>query len=332
MNRTTATQTGAGSRLPYRPELDGLRAVAVLMVIANHAGLLPDSAGTTGVTIFFVLSGYLITSILQAELGQTGAVSLRAFYVRRARRLLPALALLLLVTTAVVAWRGELGIYVLPIAAAAFYWADFAPLGGIDLGLLSHTWSLSLEEQFYALWPVVFRRLRDPRPWLLALIVTSAASQFIIPDGALRPLTRADAISAGCLLAFVPIRFRMWPVAIAAIALVVIWNAPPFLMTVAGVVLLLSAPGIAPLRHPILVRIGQISYGLYLWHFVLFGLIFPWPLALAGTFAVALASERWVERPLRARREQSSLHLRAKDSPGDTPELDRLEPAIGTTR
>jgi peptidoglycan/LPS O-acetylase OafA/YrhL len=124
----------------------------------------------------------------------------------------------------------------------------------------------------------------------------------------------------------------MWPVAIAAIALVVISNAPPFLMTVAGVVLLLSAPGIAPLRHPILVRIGQISYGLYLWHFVLFGLIFPWPLALAGTFAAALASERWVERPLRARQQQSSLHLLANDSAGEAPELDRLEPVIGTSR
>jgi peptidoglycan/LPS O-acetylase OafA/YrhL len=330
MNPRPAVRTGAEPRLPYRPELDGIRAVAVLMVIANHAGLLPDSAGTTGVTIFFVLSGYLITSILQAELRQTGDVSLRDFYVRRARRLLPALALLLLVTAAVVTWRGELGMYVLPIAAAALYWADFAPLGGIDLGLISHTWSLSLEEQFYALWPVVFRRLRDPRPWLLVLIVTSAASQFVIPDGVLRPLTRADAISAGCLLALVPIRFRLWPVAIAAIALVVMWNAPPFLMTVAAVLFLLSAPGIAALRHPVFVRIGQISYGLYLWHFVLFGLIFPWPLALAGTFAVALASERWVERPLRARR-KSSLQLRANDSPGNAPELERLEPVIGTS-
>jgi len=292
----------AHPRLTYRPELDGIRALAVLLVIANHAGLLPDAAGTTGVTIFFVLSGYLITSLLIAERADTGSVKLRSFYGRRARRLLPALGALLVVMAAWMASRGELGTYLPQAAAAALYWADFAPLAHVPLGQLSHTWSLSLEEQFYALWPLAFLVLAWPRRWLAVAIVGAVAFQLLLPDGPFRFVTRADAIIAGCLLAFAPLRFRLWPLAWLAIVAVVSRDVPPVAMTIASVGLLTSTRAAPVLANRLLVRIGQISYGLYLWHFPILAMLSPWPVAILATFAVALASERWVERPFRHRR------------------------------
>ncbi|HEY2888635.1 MAG TPA: acyltransferase family protein, partial [Candidatus Limnocylindrales bacterium] len=78
-------------RLGYRPELDGVRGLAILLVVAGHYRLAPPFAGIAGVTVFFVLSGYLITSLVQVEVQQTGRLNLRAFYARRIRRLFPAL-------------------------------------------------------------------------------------------------------------------------------------------------------------------------------------------------------------------------------------------------
>lgn len=261
--------SGLGARLAYRPELDGLRGAAVALVIANHAGVLPNGAGNVGVTAFFVLSGYLITSLLVAERETTGGIDLRAFYVRRVRRLLPALLAMLAVTLAIFGPT-----YLLPTLAAAFYWADLAPLLHVPLGQLSHTWSLSLEEQFYALWPLAFVRLAHPRRWLVIGLAASILGQLIFPDGPARFITRADGIIVGCLLALTPIRFGWWPVACLGVAATVWANPLPIAMTVASAALLLSAPQF--LRNRALVRVGQISYGLYLWHFVILGIVGPW--------------------------------------------------------
>ena len=145
--------------------LDGMRAIAVLLVIAFHVRLPGFRAGFVGVDIFFVLSGFLITSLLLEEIRRTGRVSLSAFWARRARRLLPALVLVLLtvgVVTALTAtyterasMRGDLLATTGYVANWHFvqtstYFADI----GVD-SPLEHTWSLAIEEQFYLLWPLL---------------------------------------------------------------------------------------------------------------------------------------------------------------------------------
>src|SRR6266850_1160721 len=116
-----------GSTLSYRPELDGIRGLAILLVLAQHINL-PSStlAGMVGVNLFFVLSGYLITSILIREQDGTGRIDLRRFYERRVRRLLPALVAVLVATGALMAFRGQLGEYLGPAAVSFFYVSDIA--------------------------------------------------------------------------------------------------------------------------------------------------------------------------------------------------------------
>jgi len=156
----------AATSLPHVPGLDGLRALAVLSVMAYHNGFGWISGGFFGVDAFFVLSGYLITSLLVAEWRGTGTVRLGAFWARRARRLLPALfvlvavlAVLHLTSPGVLPWPDPL-----PDAAATLgYVANWHFIAG-NVGYLSisgpqspllHTWSLAIEEQFYLLWPLI---------------------------------------------------------------------------------------------------------------------------------------------------------------------------------
>ena len=161
---TEAPSPGAGSR--YRPDIEGLRAVAIGAVLLYHAGVPLAPGGFVGVDVFFVISGYLITGLLWRERVGAGAVSLRSFYARRIRRLLPA-AVLVLVFTAVV------GRAVLPvmeweqasrdIAAAALYVSNLAfaaqatdyLAADVTASPVLHFWSLSVEEQFYLVWPLV---------------------------------------------------------------------------------------------------------------------------------------------------------------------------------
>ena len=150
-------------RLGYRPSLDGLRAVAILLVVA----VLPRSwlpGGTLGVDLFFVLSGFLITTLLLEERGATGDVSLPHFYARRALRLLPALWLLLIVYVAYGLANGHHGLpsHVLGAAAiGAGHVANFFAAAGSpnQAHYLVHLWSLAQEEQFYLLWPIVLLAL-----------------------------------------------------------------------------------------------------------------------------------------------------------------------------
>jgi peptidoglycan/LPS O-acetylase OafA/YrhL len=173
-------------RLGYRPALDGLRAVAIAAVIGCHYFHRPR-AGYLGVDLFFVLSGFLITTLLLEEHQRSGRISLRAFYVRRARRLLPALftllAAFLLVEVAAMPFDHtlphELSWVGLQAAVGAFYVSNFFAAWYPDLARLSHLWSLAMEEQFYLLWPliVVFavRRRVTPNRLLALLLITAAA-------------------------------------------------------------------------------------------------------------------------------------------------------------
>ena len=180
--------------MPYRPGLDGLRALAVTAVLLYHAGLAWIPGGFLGVEVFFVISGYLITALLLAEWRGRGRVDLRAFWLRRARRLLPALYLLLVVTLAyaVVFLPGEVAGLRGDALAAFGYVTNWYLVFGQESyfeavgrpSLLKHLWSLAVEEQFYLLWPMVFAvgmgvgatRLRRRRVVTVALAGAGASA------------------------------------------------------------------------------------------------------------------------------------------------------------
>lgn len=139
----------------YEPSLDGVRAIAVFLVMAQHLGYV--HAGGLGVDIFFVLSGYLITAILVSEFSVTNEISLKKFYARRALRILPALILLLIVINVAVTaleTSAQASRVRWDSLGALFYIANWLRAFGHDIGILGNLWSLSIEEQFYLIWPL----------------------------------------------------------------------------------------------------------------------------------------------------------------------------------
>ena len=212
------------STFGYEPALDGLRGLAVALVVSFHAFGIPRD-GFLGVDLFFVLSGFLITSILLGEQASRGRISLRRFYVRRALRLVPALLVFLIVSLAarilVAGARHEFGTAVVldqlrDCAVAASYVSNFVlAFGGVDAlpTGLGHLWSLAAEEQFYLLWPILLVcGLARHRRWagivLIAAIAFVAARQFQlvlsnVPGDRLDfgPDTRSGSILIGCLFA-----------------------------------------------------------------------------------------------------------------------------------
>lgn len=159
-------------RLGYRADVEGLRALAILLVVAAHAGVPWLSGGFVGVDVFFVLSGFLITGLLVQEVFETGRLRFAEFYVRRLRRLMPALLVMLLVIgllAALVLAPAEQREQSSAAAMAALWLSNihfalarldyFAP--GTETNLFLHTWSLGVEEQFYLVWPAVL-------VWLMA--------------------------------------------------------------------------------------------------------------------------------------------------------------------
>jgi peptidoglycan/LPS O-acetylase OafA/YrhL len=322
------------TRLEYVPALDGLRGVAILLVIGRHYFGTPLGGGTVGVELFFVLSGYLITSLLFQEHTDTGRISLTDFYRRRARRLLPALAVMLGAYLVGAAIQGRLAIAARAAAAGAFYTANVAQaywphlIGGEPIGPL---WSLALEEQFYLLWPLalillfrfgVSRRviivglgslialICAERIWLL---VEHASNQRIYAS----PESASDALLTGVLLAFilrepkirdqrrVLIGIEIFAFT-AFLGLVETFTGPLVDLSAALLITFAVQKGSwfsRALSWRPLVWVGLISYSLYLWHM----LILSWLgenhlVALPVAFAVAYASTRWVERPFRRRR------------------------------
>jgi len=225
--------------LGYRPGLDGLRAVAILSVMAGHTWgwLFPGSF--IGVDIFFVLSGFLITTLLLEERARTGRVSLRKFYARRALRLLPALGALVVAATVWILVTSPTplrtaSIHGLP--AVVLYSSNWVyGLLHVDLGMFGHTWSLSLEEQFYLLWPaallVILAWKRGSAKTALTAcvlaIVFAALVRWKVADlnpseNGLRRLTnlRFDMPLMGCALALAAWRgwFARIPAQVAAVA------------------------------------------------------------------------------------------------------------------
>ena len=330
----------------FRPDIEGLRGVAVLLVVATHATGWPRG-GFLGVDVFFVLSGFLITGLLAGEAVRTGRVSLRAFYARRVRRLLPVGLLVLVVTDLAAA------LLLLPGRARATVVDSLWALGSVanvrfaQLGTdyfsqtrppsaVQHYWSLSVEEQFYFVWPtavVLTLSLARWRGWqsrrtltVVALVVVTASFAWSVAATAADPVpayfsaaTRAWELGAGALLALLAPQLRRRPflaglgaAGLAASVLLIGPGTPvpgyavalPVLATVA---LLAGAP--ASLGQPGLRYVGRLSYSLYLWHWPALVLAADLPggatpagrgLAVVVAVALSVASYHLVEAPVRA--------------------------------
>ena len=185
---TPAWGTRRGPVVPYVPGLDGLRALAVLAVIVYHANREWLGGGFLGVEVFFVISGYLITLLLIAERERVGTVSLRQFWIRRARRLLPALFTLLIgtITYCAIFDADRLGKLRGDVLGGVFYvsnwfqvWTGSSYTSASEFAPLRHLWSLAVEEQFYIVWPVVMyvllRRLGNKTLPLIGMLFTALA-------------------------------------------------------------------------------------------------------------------------------------------------------------
>ncbi|MEQ5786408.1 acyltransferase [Erythrobacter sp. NFXS35] len=298
---TLPGQAGTSARAPYRPEIDGLRALAIAPVVVHHAapGLLPG--GFTGVDVFFVISGYLITAIIAGELAN-GHFSLWRFWERRLRRIVPALAAMLAGCT-LAAWAilipEDFSEYAKALVAASVFASNlhfargtdyFASLEGAQP--LIHTWTLGVEEQFYLVFPLLILAASRLRPGgMLALAALLGAASFAMalwfaprwPLAAFYLLpTRMWELMLGAACALLPRQPRAnGALAAAGIGLILAgyWLIGPssaapgglfLLPTIGAALVLLFAQGrtavgqVLGWRVP--VWIGLISFGTYLWH------------------------------------------------------------------
>jgi peptidoglycan/LPS O-acetylase OafA/YrhL len=324
-------------RLGYRPALDGVRAIAILLVLVVHTLTVPRG-GLLGVDIFFVLSGFLITTLLIEEWRADLSISLRSFYRRRMLRLFPALVALLaafLTITAVRTTAGNNGAghALAGTAASLFYVANIVQAWGFAMPqALKPLWSLATEEQFYVLWPplllLALRHRLSPRllAWLLATVCAAIAVHRTVlamagEDGRLyfSPEARFDSILVGCIagLAFTQsLRPPKW-LNVPALAVVggcvaagpsgTIWAIVllPFSVSVALLLLSIVEGGLLAtlLARPSLVYVGRISYSLYLWHLLALTTIgLTWIPGILVAFAAAVASYEFVEKPFLRRK------------------------------
>ena len=319
--------------MEYRPALDGLRALAVLAVLAFHARTPGFQGGFLGVDLFFVLSGFLITSLLAVEHGDSGRINLRRFYFRRAVRLYPTLLLMLAAFLAVAphlspdipAWREA--------TWSAMYLADYSRAILREPIVLSHTWSLAVEEHFYLLWPLLVPAiLRCQAPHRILLIAYVLATAWRMINFAwlgwdltyFRFDTRLSGLVLGALIAVRPPAMRIG--AAAPLALLAALSAVPMYKEAEGITVAVVGAELASaslvllamsarrtwLASPALAYLGRLSYGIYIWHYPAaywLRLEFPWQITLAGSglFAVAMAAltyhlidvplRRWTCRP-----------------------------------
>ncbi len=295
----------------YRPEIDGLRAIAVIPVILFHYGFNAFSGGFVGVDVFFVISGFLISSIILSEVNQ-GKFRITTFYERRIRRILPVLVCVIVTTAALAFWLlppGETRRFGLEMEWSSIFSTNFLYLKQSNYvdGLaanrpLLHSWSLSVEEQFYIFFPllILFLNRFFKRNLMLVIaalcfvsLVFSIFAVYRFPTAAFYLLpSRAWELLAGSLLAAgiskpdmrQPVRevVSLAGLLLIGIAVFTLTNDTPFpgiaaMLPVAGTaaVIWASAPGLPPnlvqrtSSMVPLVAIGKISYSLYLWHWPL---------------------------------------------------------------
>ena len=326
------------------PSLDGVRSLAISLVVLGHwteVRFHSEVAGayaSLGRRIFFVLSGYLITILLMKEYGKNATIGLRRFYVRRAYRILPA-AIVFLVTVVVIFWD-DLRWY--QIAAAALYLTNFDFTHPWFIG---HLWSISVQEQFYFLWPAVIGKWHRHRvPILLGVIAFAPVYRVACHFAGLHGRADetfpavADILAIGCLLAIFEKRMPHIQPLFALLLLVPVVLVPvymgllrfhttPIQLLFFGPLLHLSIAALLlhVVRHPYRVLnarpavwLGNISYGLYLWQQLFaFGKQSK-PLYFV-IFAVALAAASYylVEQPMLKIRDRRVAETRVRSSLAD---------------
>lgn len=323
--------------MPYLRALDGLRGIAILAVLAYHSGWLPG--GFVGVDLFFALSGFLITRLLITEHQRHGDVNLLRFWARRALRLAPALVAAVALAIPVSHWIG-MPLEPVWIAATLLYASNLLIGYGhvYPIGLLSHTWSLGMEEQFYLVWPplVVFSMrfgLRGVCGAAALLSIVPALLRWAYVDAHpgdpygdpvlwtrvyFAPEMRFDAVALGCLagagLTLRPCAGRTWDLAAMATALagagwigfvcvaadIGMLVARPVLFSVtslaATAIVVAAARGTLlsrPLEWAPIVALGKISYGLYLYHLIVFFGLASQPDWLRWALAIGVSTASW---------------------------------------
>lgn len=307
-NAAAATQPSSAHRI----DIDGLRGIAVLAVLLAHTGHEVFEGGFIGVDVFFVISGYLITQILWRDI-TAGTLSLRRFYMRRVRRILPALTVVVALSFPFAWWlmmpdfRQNFGQSAVATMASANnlllsvtsgYWeleSEFKPL--------LHTWSLGVEEQFYIVFPLLLAGvawlLRKRKAAVVAVLSIAAAASLLAAQAGVSadaaaafylPHYRAWELLVGALVALVPLpRFRgdaaLPAVGIGAIVASVLWftAATPspsawLLLPTLGTALVLAYPGQDSIAHKVLawqplVALGLMSYSAYLIHQPVFAFV-----------------------------------------------------------
>ena len=334
----------------YRPEIDGLRAVAVLAVVIFHAGWSGASGGYVGVDVFFVISGYLISRIIFESIDGKG-FSFRDFYVRRIRRLLPAYAVVMAATTVagvlISLPREMVDLGQSLVASSVFstnvlFWRESGYFAGAsEIKPLLHTWSLSVEEQFYVVFPVLMlavarfaRAYRAHVVWACLLVSLAAAQYFLASHPS---------------LSFYLLPFRAWELLLGTVLALHLpgWRMPSRMSAALGLAGLAAILGSVALMTPAsafpgfgallpclgaaaviaageqgglatrllstapMVFFGKISYSLYLWHWpILAYLVYanvyePSTLqvviALSASVVLATFTWRFVETPFRSR-------------------------------
>jgi peptidoglycan/LPS O-acetylase OafA/YrhL len=308
----------------FRPDIEGLRAVAVLLIVLYHAGLPGLAGGYVGVDVFFVISGFLITSLLARELDDTGRLDLAQFYARRVRRILPAAFLVLGATivgcvvflSPVGFWRAAPGIasaaaYV-PNLLFAFTRIDYFHPARISPVI--HYWSLGVEEQFYVVWPAFLwlahrfaAGSRSRLTWIVLALVVGSLALSVVGTGPYPALsfyllpTRAWELGAGALVALAGGRARDLPlsaanaagtigIAMIVASAVVLHESTPFpgtaaLMPVLGTVLVIAA-GAGRLRTWAAIGLGW-SPMRYVGRISYSLYLWHWPLLVFAAIALA---------------------------------------------
>jgi peptidoglycan/LPS O-acetylase OafA/YrhL len=320
----------------YRPWLDGVRAVAVTMVVIEHSGIHSTlNLGGTGVGIFFALSGYLITGLLYSEIDQTGSIILRRFYLRRFARLMPALVALVVIGDAFFIWYDAQGSVLTSVLALTYLTNYGTILRGHHLPGFGHTWSLAVEEHFYLIWPAVLLALSKRFVlrgvlkatlaiclgvllWRGALILMHAPERMLYVGS----LERADALLYGCAGAMLLKMGWRPPKALfyvgIALILIHLMHGVPSALVGSALLAIGSTLVVMTLDHCTLVEkrflswapvvwIGVMSYGIYLWHGTLFSVlgalkITAWqapPVVIALSVLMAYMSHTFLEKPVR---------------------------------
>ena len=332
----------------YVPELDGLRAVAIIVVVLWHASLdHPVQGGFLGVDLFFVLSAFLITGLLVSEREQTGRIRFGRFYMRRLLRLAPALFLMLAAYLAVApfVWPGEP--HVGDALLTATYVSNYSTTFWGRPAHLGHSWSLAVEEQFYLLWPLailLLSRVKQPLIWLgvtFFALIAWRLSFGNFHDYYYRFDTHSTGLVLGSILFFALPRIRMRPIYAYAGALMFLVcvgvgrleyarDIIPMAELCSFLLIGCAATGqlgalTAVLRCSPIVAIGRWSYGIYLWHYPIaaavrehFGFWLTVGVTLTSATLLAAVSYWTVERAgrdLRQRLERRAAGKRQASGP-----------------